>query len=77
MPVFSKILFGLAFVALVAGLAMWKAPWLYSWFGKLPGDIHYEGEHSQVFFPLVSMLVVSGVLTLVVNLIGWLLHKLR
>jgi formate hydrogenlyase subunit 3/multisubunit Na+/H+ antiporter MnhD subunit len=40
-----------------------------SWFGKLPGDIHYEGEHTQVYIPLVSMLIVSLALSLIFYLL--------
>jgi hypothetical protein len=40
-----------------------------NWFGKLPGDIHYEGEQTQVYIPIVSMLVVSLALSLIFYLI--------
>jgi membrane protein implicated in regulation of membrane protease activity len=36
--------------------------WL-SWFGRLPGDIRYEGDNVQVYVPIVSMLIVSVVLS--------------
>ena len=29
------------------------------WFGKLPGDIRYEGDHLQFYAPIVSMLIIS------------------
>jgi len=41
----------------------------FSWFGKLPGDIRYQGESTRVFFPITSMLLVSAVLTLLANLL--------
>ena len=44
-----------------------------SWFGKLPGDIRYEGEGTRVYVPIMSMIVASIVLTLVVNLLRRLL----
>jgi hypothetical protein len=40
-----------------------------SWFGRLPGDIRYEGEHTQIYFPIVSMLLVSLALSLIFYLI--------
>ena len=40
-----------------------------NWFGKLPGDIHHEGERVRVYIPLVSMLVVSLALSLIFYLI--------
>ena len=34
-----------------------------SWFGRLPGDIRYEGENTRVYIPIVSMLLASVVLS--------------
>jgi len=35
-----------------------------SWFGRLPGDIRYEGKHTRVFIPIVSSLLASILLSL-------------
>jgi len=43
------------------------APWLLTWFGRLPGDIRIQRPSGTVFIPLVSMLVLSIALTLIVN----------
>ena len=43
-------------------------PSFLSWFGHLPGDIRYQGENTQVFIPITSMLVVSVVATVIFNL---------
>jgi hypothetical protein len=37
-------------------------------FGRLPGDISIQGERGGIFIPLGTMLVVSLLLTLLVNL---------
>ena len=37
-------------------------------FGRLPGDIAIEGERGGFYFPIVTMIVVSVILTIVVNL---------
>ncbi len=50
------------------GLILTFAPGLFGWFGRLPGDIRIEGEHRSFFFPITSMIVVSLVLTLILNL---------
>jgi hypothetical protein len=44
-------------------------------FGKLPGDIYIEGQNGSFYFPLASSIVVSIILTLVMNLIGKFLNK--
>jgi hypothetical protein len=40
-----------------------------NWFGRLPGDIRYEGENTRVYFPIVSMLIISIALSLLFYLI--------
>ena len=40
------------------------------WFGRLPGDIRYEGRRTRVYAPLASMLLLSLVLSLVMYLLG-------
>ena len=37
-------------------------------FGRLPGDIAIEGERGGFYFPIVTMILVSIVLTVIVNL---------
>jgi hypothetical protein len=37
-------------------------------FGRLPGDIAIEGERGAVYIPIASMIVISVVLTIVLNL---------
>ncbi|HEY5684664.1 MAG TPA: DUF2905 domain-containing protein [Acidimicrobiia bacterium] len=43
---------------------------LFSWFGKLPGDIRIEGERSAVFIPIASMIVVSVAGSVILNVIA-------
>jgi hypothetical protein len=37
-------------------------------FGKLPGDIAIEGENGGIYIPIASMIVISVILTIVLNL---------
>jgi hypothetical protein len=37
-------------------------------FGRLPGDIAIEGERGGLYIPIVSMIVISVVLTVLLNL---------
>ena len=30
-----------------------------SWFGQLPGDVHIERDGFQLYFPLMSMILIS------------------
>ena len=38
--------------------------------GRLPGDILYRGKHTTFYFPLVTSLLLSVVLTLLLYVIG-------
>jgi multisubunit Na+/H+ antiporter MnhG subunit len=38
--------------------------------GKLPGDIYYQKGNTSFYFPLVSCIIVSIVLSVLLNLIG-------
>ena len=40
-----------------------------SWFGRLPGDIRYEGAHTRVYVPIVSSLLASLLLSLLFYLV--------
>jgi hypothetical protein len=44
-------------------------------FGRLPGDIRIEGKNGSFYFPIVSSILVSLILTIVLNVIARLLRK--
>lgn len=60
-------------ILIVVGLVLYFAPGVLHWFGRLPGDIRIENERSKVFIPITSMVLISIILTVVVNLIRWLM----
>lgn len=59
------ILSGIAL--LLVGLALAYAPWLVNWFGRLPGDVNIVRGNTRIFFPITSLIVISVVLTVIVN----------
>ncbi|HKX64716.1 MAG TPA: DUF2905 domain-containing protein [Rhizomicrobium sp.] len=66
----QKLLITLGVVLVAAGL-LW--PYLSRLgLGRLPGDIVLQGEHGGFYFPIVTCILVSLVLTL----IFWLMGKL-
>jgi uncharacterized membrane protein len=50
-------------VIVIVGVLAWTG--LLSWFGRLPGDIRIEREHTRIFVPITSMVIVSVVLSVV------------
>jgi len=43
--------------------------------GRLPGDIAYKGKNFQFYFPIVTCLIVSAVLTAVLWIISFLTRR--
>ncbi len=50
------------------GLLLYLFPGILHWLGRLPGDIHIEKGNTRIYFPWVTMLLLSIVLTVLVNL---------
>jgi len=44
-----------------------KIPFL----GKLPGDIFYKKNNFSFYFPLMTSILISVLLTFIINFIGW------
>lgn len=63
------VVLGLCLV--VAGLLVWSGA--LSWFGRLPGDLRWEGERGRVYVPITSMILVSVVLSVLL----WLFQRGR
>jgi H+/Cl- antiporter ClcA len=40
-----------------------------NWFGRLPGDIRVEKENFRFYFPIVTMLLLSLLLTIIINIL--------
>jgi hypothetical protein len=54
-------------VTTVVGLLMWSGL-VPKWLGRLPGDIRIEREHSAFYFPIVTCILLSIVLSLLLSL---------
>lgn len=61
------LVIGVGICLVVVGLLIYAGG--FNWFGRLPGDIRYEGERTKIYVPIVSMLLVSLVLSLILYLI--------
>jgi hypothetical protein len=48
---------------------------LFSWLGKLPGDISIKRENFSFYFPIATSIVLSILLSLLFYLVGWLFRR--
>jgi hypothetical protein len=62
----GPLLVGLGVALILIGLLFWSGG--LSWFGRLPGDIRIERGNFSFYFPIVTCIVVSVILTLIFSL---------
>lgn len=66
----GKFLVAAGLVLVVVGAVLWSG-FGRGWLGRLPGDIHITRNQFTFYFPVVTCLLVSLLLTLVL----WLFRK--
>jgi hypothetical protein len=66
----GKLLMVFGAVLLVAGVLLTFAGRVNLPLGRLPGDLVYRGKNTVFYFPLVTSLLLSIVLSLIFYLIG-------
>lgn len=70
----GKYLIVLGLIIFLGGVVLTYFPKL-NFFGRLPGDISIKGEHSSFYFPVVTCIVVSVLLTLFFWVINYFFRK--
>lgn len=48
---------------------------VFSWFGKLPGDISIKRDNFSFYFPIATSIVLSALLSLLFYLVGWFFRR--
>ncbi len=66
----GKMLIGLGTLLVVLGIVLLAAGRLHLPLGRLPGDIAWRGKNSVVYFPVVTCIVLSVLLSLLFWIIG-------
>ena len=66
----AKIFIGIGILFLIIGLIYMFFPNAFNWFGRMPGDVNYRSESGgfSFHFPIVTMIIVSIILTIILNL---------
>jgi hypothetical protein len=67
----GKLIAVIGALLVVVGLLLWKVPGLFGWLGKLPGDISVQKGNFSFYFPIVTCILISVLLTL----IAWLVRR--
>lgn len=64
MPDLGKLLFIIGLLIAGIGLILWSG-FGKGWFGQLPGDIHIRKGNTSFYFPIVTCLLISAIMTLI------------
>ncbi len=64
----AKILIIIGAVLIVIGIIWLILPSAFSWMGNLPGDIKHTSGNTRIYFPVVTMIVISVIATILLNL---------
>lgn len=63
----GKLLVVFGAVMVLLGLALWSG-FGAGWLGRLPGDIRLERGGSAFYFPIVTCIIISVVLSVILSL---------
>ena len=63
MPEIGKMLVVFGIVIVLIGLALWSG-FGTGWLGRLPGDVRIERGQSVFYFPIVTCIIISIVISL-------------
>ena len=70
----GKILFIVGGIIVILGLILVFSQHI-PFLGKLPGDIFIKKNGFSFYFPIVTMLIISILITIIVNVVLHFLHK--
>ena len=69
MAEFGRLLLIIGLATAFCGLIILVATRFMPWLGNLPGDLHIEGERYKIYFPLATMILVSIIGTVLLNIV--------
>ena len=65
----GRLLLIIGLVLVFCGGLILLAGRYFPWLGNLPGDIRVEGENYSIFFPLATMILISILGTIILNIV--------
>jgi len=63
----AKFLMLIGAIIFAVGLIVMIAPSI-PWLGRLPGDIDFKGKNFRIYFPIITCIILSILLTVLLNL---------
>jgi len=65
----GKYIIFIGIILVAAGIILYFGGDKLKWLGNLPGDIRIRKDNFRLYFPLTTMILISLVITLIINII--------
>ncbi|MEP6512883.1 MAG: DUF2905 domain-containing protein [Parafilimonas sp.] len=65
----GKLIILIGVLIIVVGILIYFFHDKLTWLGRLPGDIRIEKENFKFYFPITTMIIISLLATLLINII--------
>ncbi|MFD2522323.1 DUF2905 domain-containing protein [Emticicia soli] len=65
----GKYLIFIGLAVILIGIIVYFFADKLNWLGRLPGDIRYEKGNTRIYFPVVTMIILSLLLNLAIYLV--------
>lgn len=66
---FGRLLIIIGLAVAFCGVVILVAMHYFPWLGNLPGDFRFEGDNYKIYFPLATMILISILATILLNVI--------
>jgi hypothetical protein len=67
----GKFILIIGLVLVAVGALLWRFPSLFGWVGRLPGDVSVQKGNFSFYFPIVTCILIS----VIVTLLSWLFRR--
>ena len=67
----GKFILIIGLVLVAVGALLWRFPNLFGWVGRLPGDVSVQKGNFSFYFPIVTCILIS----VIVTLLSWLFRR--
>lgn len=65
----GKFILVVGLLIVLAGLLIYLLGDKLTWLGRLPGDFRIEKENFRFYMPISTMIIISVVLTIIINIL--------
>jgi uncharacterized protein HemY len=72
---FARLLIIIGLVVVFAGIFLLVAIRYFPWLGNLPGDFRIERENFKIYMPLATMLLISILASIILNIVIRIFHR--